>query len=46
MSCIYKNKGSGRHYSKEGKEGQFCPGSSAFLSCYIPSDVEVVERPL
>lgn len=38
MSCIYKNKGSGRHCSKEGKEGQFCPGSGAFLSCYTPSD--------
>lgn len=24
MSCIYKNKGSGRHCSKEGNEGQFC----------------------
>jgi len=38
MSCIYKNKGSGRHCSKEGKEGQFCPGSGAFLKCYTPSD--------
>ena len=38
MSCIYKNKGSGRHCSKEGKEGQFCPSSGAFLKCYTPSD--------
>ncbi len=38
MNCIYKNKGSMRHCAKEGKEGQFCPGSGAFLKCYTPSD--------
>lgn len=39
MSCIYKDKGSGRHCSKEGKEGQFCPGSGAFLKCYTPPEL-------
>ena len=38
MNSIYKNKDSGRHCSKEGKEGQFCPGSGAFLNCYTPSN--------
>lgn len=38
MSCIYKNKGSRQHCSKAGKEGQFCPGSGAFLKCYTPSN--------
>lgn len=37
MSCIYKDT-SGRHCAKESKEGQFCPGSGVFLSCYTPSD--------
>lgn len=38
MGCIYKNKGSRNHCSRAGKEGRFCPGSGAMMSCYTAGE--------